>query len=84
MPDIPLEGGDMKTTGKCPKCGGTDVYHNNGTFHYSDRSFIPTWMFGRAPLTTFICASCGFIEDYLDVTKVNHVEKLRKNWKRWG
>jgi hypothetical protein len=50
--------------------GGTNVYHYVGTLHYSDRSLIPTGLPGRAPLTTFICVSCGYIEDYLDTTKV--------------
>jgi hypothetical protein len=77
-------GGTMKTTGKCPRCGGTDVYHNDGIMKLSERSFIYTWVFGRAPLITYICASCGCIEDYLDISKKNHLARLRKNWKRAG
>ncbi|MBP7584639.1 MAG: hypothetical protein KBA61_11425 [Spirochaetes bacterium] len=74
----------MKSTGKCPRCGSTDVYHNNGKLQFSDRSFITTSFFTRAPLVTYACASCGYVEDYLDISKTSHLERLRKKWKRAG
>ena len=74
----------MKISGKCPKCGSTDTWHNEGKMPYSDRSFIVTSLFGRQRVDAYICASCGFIEEYVNTTKPEKLDPIRKKWKRTG
>ncbi len=72
----------MKITGKCPKCGSTDVYTNEDRFKHSDRSYIATSLFGRASLTTCVCLSCGFMEDYLKNFPGRTGVFIREKWRK--
>ncbi|HDP79364.1 MAG TPA: hypothetical protein ENN21_00820 [Spirochaetes bacterium] len=70
----------MKTTGKCPKCGSSDVFNNQASRKYSDRSYLPTSFFGRAALITWVCLSCGFMEDYLNNPNGRSGRTIRNRW----
>ena len=74
----------MKRTGICPKCGSTDTYHNEGKMPYSDRAYLVTSFFGRMRIDACICASCGYLEEYLNTTESEKLDLIRKKWKRAG
>jgi predicted nucleic-acid-binding Zn-ribbon protein len=70
----------MKKTGKCPKCGGTDVVadakaidrgDNNSQFEMSVATFgkPEALIFKQKQETTvsaWVCATCGYVEFYAD------------------
>jgi predicted nucleic-acid-binding Zn-ribbon protein len=83
----------MKRTGKCTKCGSTDVYTNGAeTPRGSDRSFMRISSSHGLYIEMFVCASCGYIEDYwwrlqeLDPIRdrgiIKDREELKKRWKK--
>lgn len=58
----------MKKTMKCPKCESIEIYYiprktlaEEGTFHINDFLRYDTIEFTR-----YVCARCGYIEDYVD------------------
>ncbi len=61
----------MKNTGKCPKCGCTEIV----TFAIQGPSAYVTFG-GRVPkqggmrLDRYACGNCGFVEEWLDDTGV--------------
>jgi predicted nucleic-acid-binding Zn-ribbon protein len=65
--------------GKCPTCGGTNVYSKAGGVGVSDDKVIHvyTGMISRAvPYVSFVCTSCGYFENYIaDKGKLQEVEK---------
>jgi len=74
----------MKKTGSCPKCGSREIFTNDGTMLYNDRSYITSSFFGRMPLVTYICASCGYLEDYAKDTEGRHMSRVKAIWRRIG
>ena len=52
----------MKNTHQCPKCQSQDIIHvPNLDFHH-----IPISMFKMVSIARYICASCGFCEEWID------------------
>ena len=58
--------------GVCPKCGKADVHCND--IGWSQRSYMALgWVGRRLKLATYICAACGYLEEYVpeyDLTRV--------------
>ena len=74
----------MKTSKSCPKCQKSEIYTNQGLTKRGDRAILPLSSFGRLFITTYICAECGYIEEYVENEELNNEKKmikLRKNWK---
>ncbi len=73
----------MKRTGSCPKCQGTEVFRiatgANGTGHVA----VFLGGFKAIKATRYICAACGFCEEYFEES-----ERLRtaasKKITRWA
>ena len=70
----------MKETGKCPKCGSSEVYTNTGLTMRSDRCLIPVTSWTRVFVNVYLCTSCGYIEEYaekFDGKKLKKIKELR-------
>lgn len=75
----------MKTTAKCPKCDGTEIYSNEGQAKSGDRVIIPISSWSRLFVSTYICAHCGYLEEYVetqDLKDDKKMAKLKENWKK--
>ena len=76
----------MKKTGKCPKCGGTEVIPNakaidRGDDNWQHKMCVATFrkpdalIFKQKQQTTvsaWVCSTCGYIEFYAD-----HADKIQ-------
>lgn len=72
-------------SGKCPKCGGNEVYNDDGLNKHNQRGVISFSFMGGFQITSYICASCGYIEEYIGTAYLQNgslAEGLRKNWKK--
>ena len=55
----------MKNTGTCPKCSSTDIRTYRGR---TWATMIPVGykVFGAVYTSWFVCASCGFVETWIE------------------
>lgn len=72
----------MKKTGKCPKCGNTEVYTDGKNVNRSERNIITVSAFTRVFLNTYICTSCGYVEEYAEKIGEKKLEKIKEKWRR--
>ena len=71
----------MKNQKICPKCGGSDLIMidgydgSNGT-----GNIITTGMsiFSAVPIDRYICCSCGYTEEWINMEDMDKVKKSRK------
>jgi len=66
----------MKSTGVCPKCSSKEIViipSRRGT-----NNWIKVGLFDFVKLTRHICASCGYMEQYVEGEK--SLQKLRRNF----
>ncbi len=71
----------MRNTGKCPKCGRTDVIRIPGRIGpYGTGNNIPTGMtvFTSVKVTRYLCGKCGFSEEW--ITGLSDLQKLREKY----
>jgi predicted nucleic-acid-binding Zn-ribbon protein len=72
----------MKNTGKCPKCGGTEIIEVPGSGlegMNGNCSWIQIGAFrSQVWLKRFVCGSCGFSEEWID--DKSDIEKLRNKY----
>ncbi len=62
-------------SGRCPKCSSNDVYTSKNKRNFGYRSYLVLSPFSvGVPLDTYVCLTCGYVEDYLS-------EKNSKNSK---
>lgn len=67
--------------GQCPKCGSREVFCNaNRKFPAQHTITVGSGSFGNryAPLDTYICVTCGYVESY-----IAHPEDLSYIKKEW-
>lgn len=73
----------MKSTGRCPKCGNDDIIIIDGYcgVHGSGNNIIIGMSyFSAVPVDRYICASCGFSEEWIreeDIEKCRHTAHTR-------
>ena len=75
----------MKKTKTCPKCHGTEIFSNEGMLKRGDRTSIVVSAWTTFSITVYVCAKCGFLEEYADETSFNRekvLTALEKEWKR--
>lgn len=75
----------MKKTGVCPKCGGREILYAPGEAGaYGVGNNIPTGstIFSRVPVDRYICASCGYTEEWVDGEGLERLKKKLKHSKR--
>jgi predicted RNA-binding Zn-ribbon protein involved in translation (DUF1610 family) len=55
----------MKNSKTCPKCEATDIIRivDPGTVY--QRNAVPGGV-GRTPVVRFVCAACGFTEEWIE------------------
>ena len=75
----------MRQSGKCPKCGSSEVYSNRhmgrwvrGGSYWSNT--IPVTGMSNGVLENYICTDCGYMEVYL--AEPDKLNKVRKQWTR--
>ncbi len=66
----------MKTHGKCPKCGGTEIRRGKRG-GYSAVTGIEGWQgwISAADTTAYVCVDCGFVEEYLTDKSLKKIER---------
>ena len=67
--------------GQCPKCGSREIYSNtNRKFPALHTMTIGSGNFGNryAYLDTYICGSCGYVENY--VAKQQDLNYIKEEW----
>ncbi|UKN00758.1 hypothetical protein K6119_13560 [Paracrocinitomix mangrovi] len=75
----------MKNSKTCPKCGGTEIYTDAGNPKRGDRTSIPITSWGKLFLAVYICAGCGYLEEYVeqdDLSNSDKMDKLKKNFNK--
>lgn len=66
----------MKTTGKCPKCGTTQIVAIPSALGtYND---IKVDLLHTASVTRYICTGCGYLEQYVEDKKALGTLSQRK------
>ncbi len=65
-------------SGKCPKCGSTDIYSNKNRSIKAGHRLLDFSGLKNIMSETFVCGNCGFVEDY--VNDDNHLEKIKSKW----
>jgi predicted RNA-binding Zn-ribbon protein involved in translation (DUF1610 family) len=71
----------MKNTKTCPKCGGTAILRIEGPVgaYGSGNNISAGWtIFSAVPVTRYLCATCGFSEEWIDST--DDLATLRKKY----
>lgn len=75
----------MRATGTCPKCKSTELYTNVGLAKRGDRSLIALSSWKGLFVDVYVCAQCGFIEEYIATRELENpatLEKLKTYWKK--
>ena len=67
----------MKNSHTCPKCGGTDIVRCK-TKSLGQSGEIPAGLFDGAPVSRWVCCTCGYCELWVDHLK--WLEKLKASW----
>ena len=67
----------MKQSNICPKCKSSDVVHVKNYLFPSTTNVVrlSKWGTQLAHYDRYICADCGYMEEYLDVQE--------KSWVKW-
>jgi predicted RNA-binding Zn-ribbon protein involved in translation (DUF1610 family) len=68
----------MRKSGKCPKCGSSEIYRGRTSWYRTILYFSVFRNF--AGLMDYCCAKCGFLESYC----IDHLgrEYIRKKWEK--
>lgn len=72
----------MKNTKICPKCSGTEIYTTAGREKRGERSSFAVSSWNNIFIDAYVCTTCGYIEEYLEMKDGAGMEKLKKNWKK--
>lgn len=73
----------MKNTKTCPKCQSTDIVviandgHPDGTSGNNIQTGR-TILSGVISLKRYICCNCGFTEDWIDPSEIDHLKNSKK------
>lgn len=75
----------MKESKICPKCQGSSIFTDAGTTKGGDRCFLPISTWSKLYIDVYLCADCGYIEEYAakdELKDQKKMGKLRENWKK--
>ncbi len=68
----------MNLTGMCPKCGSGEVVRfDGGTESYDTGFHIKTGIFGVVPVNQYICTTCGYTEQWVDMEDMPKIVKSK-------
>lgn len=69
----------MKSTKKCPKCGGSDIYFIPGTVNFKENGrnigIAKLMKFEAIELDRYICGGCGYTEEYISDAGLVRIKK---------
>ena len=73
----------MKNSGKCPKCGGSDIVFivNDGHPDASHGNNIQTGLTilaGVINIRRYICCSCGYTEEWIEQSDISMLLNSKK------
>jgi ribosomal protein S27AE len=71
----------VKNTQICPKCAGREILRVPGEAGaFGSGNVIPAGatIFSSVPVTRYICATCGYVEEWID--SLAGLEQLRKKY----
>ena len=74
----------MKSSGICPKCESKEIYSDEFQAKRGDRARLGISSWTQLSVSTYICADCGYIEEYVnhqDLKDSKKMDKLRSEWK---
>ena len=71
----------MKSTGKCPKCGETDI---RGPHRIQAQAHVAVDLPGirTATFDSFTCTSCGFTELYTDYVGLKNLKQDGRKYEK--
>jgi hypothetical protein len=74
----------MRDTKQCPRCKGTDIYSDEGLSKRGDRVALGVDSWSRIFVATYVCLTCGFIDEYIDKEHMDEkrIGKIKANWKK--
>lgn len=73
----------MKSTGKCPKCGGDEIYSDRSRWTKSSRSYVGISGMSQFTVDTYVCVNCGYLEEYAAekyLKQNSWKDKIRSKW----
>ena len=71
----------MKNTGKCAKCGSSDVFRIPGlvgAYGVGNNILAGLTLFSAVKVTRFLWGQCGYSEEWIETP--SDIEKLRKKY----
>ena len=70
----------MKNTGKCPKCGESDLIYVPGSVAYGvgNNIMIGLTILSAVRVNRYVCATCGFTEEWINLEDIAKVQKAYK------
>ncbi|RME82248.1 MAG: hypothetical protein D6785_08070 [Planctomycetota bacterium] len=71
----------MKNKKHCPKCDSHQIIQvpgNVGVFGTGNNILLGATIFSALKVSRYICAECGFIEEWID--KKEDLEKIKKKY----
>ena len=70
-------------SGKCPECGGSDVYTNRGKEHAGHRTRLVVTPSRSIELDTYLCMACGHFEEIVPEGQLaEQAATVRSNWSK--
>jgi predicted nucleic-acid-binding Zn-ribbon protein len=71
----------MKRSKTCPKCGCNEIYCNEKSIIRSERSHITVSTWSKIFVMVYICAQCGYIEEYAEDLNSKGMANIKTHWK---
>ena len=71
----------MKNQGICPKCHSSEIIRipdNVGAYGSGNNIFAGHTTFSAVKVTRYLCASCGYTEEWID--NPSDIEKLKNHY----
>ena len=68
----------MKNTNKCPKCGSSHIIKvpgHAGAYGTGNNIMVGMTIKSAVPVDRYLCTECGFSEEWVDLDKIDKVEK---------
>lgn len=72
-------------SGKCPNCGSHEVYTDHEVTKRGERMIIPITSIRRFFLDSYICISCGYVEEWIPERELSNrklIDKVKQNWQK--
>jgi len=77
-----MENKSLKT-GVCPVCESQNVYSDLGLVKRGQRMVLPVTSFSKLFFDSYICLTCGYIQEYVTNRDMNDqvlIGKLKEQW----